>query len=124
MNTLIQRNQLNTLCLTVKELSDPSLGENYLFRFTNDQSAQEILTQIPLTYSNSRYDLFTFMEGTDVVFPLVGDYTYEVFQVPNDTTLDPDDGIRVEVGKIEFNETTTTPASPDLNNEIAVYEPS
>lgn len=64
------------------------------------------------------------MEGTDVVFPLVGDYTYEVFQVPNDTTLDPDDGIRVEVGKIEFNETTTTPASPNLNNEIAVYEPS
>lgn len=124
MNTLIQRNQLNTLCLTVKELSDPNLGENYLFRFTNDQSAQEILTQIPLTYSNSRYDLFTFMEGTDVTFPLVGDYTYEVFQVPNDTTLDPDDGIRVEVGKIEFNETTTTPVSPDLNNEIAVYEPS
>jgi hypothetical protein len=124
MNTLIQRNQLNTLCLTVKELSDPSLGENYLFRFTNDQSNQQILTQIPLAYSNSRYDLFTFMEGTDVDFPLVGDYTYEVFQVPDEDTLDPEDGIPVEIGKIEFNETITTPDAPVLNNETAVYEPS
>lgn len=124
MNTLISKNQLNTLCLTVKELSDLSLGENYLFRFTNDQSQQTILKQIPLTYTNSRYDLFTFLEGTDISFPLAGDYTYEVFQVPNNTTLNPDEGIRVEIGKIEFNETTTTPASPDLNNEIAVYEPS
>lgn len=64
------------------------------------------------------------MEGTDVDFPLIGDYTYEVFQVPDEDTLDPADGILVEIGKIEFNETITRPDSPVLNNETAVYEPS
>lgn len=123
MNTIINKGELNTMILTLRELIDPSLPELYLFRFTHDATNQKVLKQIPVTSSNDRYDLFQILEGTDISLPVAGDYRYEVFQVPNDTTLDPDDGIKVEEGKVEFNEIPVTIPSLTINYQAKVYEP-
>lgn len=124
MNLLIKRGLPNLLALTLQELCSPDLSNNFLFRFTNDQGKQQILAKIPVTYSNSRYDLFTMVEGTDVTFPHTGDYMYEVFQMPDDVSEDPADGIRVEVGKVEFEDDPTALPAPTINNEIVTYDPN
>lgn len=124
MNTLITKGQLNLMVLTLKELASPDLPELYLFRFTHDATNQQILTQIPVTSSNHRYDLFQILEGTTVTFPLDGDYRYEVFQVPDEETTDPDEGIKVEEGKLEFNETIDELPSLTINYTGKVYVPS
>lgn len=83
-----------------------------------------ILVQIPIVYTNDRYDLFTFNEGVDITFPTLGDYKYEVFQVPNDETLNVNDGIRVEVGKLEVTDTSTLYTAYDAELTTIAYEPS
>lgn len=123
MNLIINKNQLNTVVLTLRELTTESMPELYLFRFTHDATNQRVIKQIPVTSSNDRYDLFQILEGTDVSFPVAGDYRYEVFQVPNDTTLDPEDGIKVEEGKLEFNEIQVEIPSMTINYQAKVYEP-
>lgn len=123
MNTIINKGQMNTVVLTLRELADPDLPELYLFRFTHEATNQSVLSQIPVASSNDRYDLFMILEGTDVTLPIAGDYRYEVFQVPNDTTLNPDDGIKVEEGKVEFNEVAVSIPSLTINYQAKVYEP-
>lgn len=122
MNLLIKKGQPNLIALTLQEKSDPLVGNNFLFQFTNDQNNQKIRTQIPLTSSNDRYDLFTLIEGTTVTFPIKGDYKYEVFQMPNSGSIDPSEGVLVEVGKLEFEDDATELPAPTNDTVIAVYE--
>lgn len=124
MNLLIKRGQPNLLALTLQELCDPTLGNNFLFRFTNDQGKQQLLAKLPVIFSNSRYDLFMLAEGTDVTFPHSGDYMYEAFQMPDEVSEDPAAGVRVEVGKVEFEEDPTALPAPAINNEIVTYDPN
>lgn len=84
----------------------------------------EILKQIPLVTTNSRYDLFEFTEGVEITFPTLGDYMYQVYQVPNDETLNPADGVLVEVGKLEVEDSSTLYTAFDATLTTIAYEPS
>lgn len=50
---------------------------------------------------------------------------YEVFQMEDDDSMDPDDGVLVEIGKVEVeNDASELPAPNINNNEFFVYEPA
>lgn len=64
-----------------------------------------------------------FEEGVDITLPFSGDYRYEVYQVPEEDSQ-PEDGVKVEEGKAEFNETRVSIPSYQTNFTAKVYEPS
>lgn len=121
MNTLITKSSLNTLVLTVSELSRDDLPKKYLFRFTNDQTQEQTVKYLPLVTTNDRYDLFHLLEGTDVTFD-VETHKYEVFQVADENETDPANGILVETGKIEVVEQTVEYIANEVTTQTIVYE--
>lgn len=115
---------MNRAVVTVKELSRDDLPALYLWRFTHDATGETATAQIPLASTNDRYDLFVIEEGQDITLPYPGDYRYEIYQMPNAESLDPAYGVKVEEGKMEFNETPVEVPAHNTNFTAKVYEPS
>ena len=121
MTTLIYKATLNQLALTLSELESVSLDVNWLFRFVKDQGKQEYFCYLEdLNVSTARYNLFHLLEGTDVTFEYLGDYLYEVYQMPDGGSTDYSLGNRCEIGKIKvLDEVVVTPSfTPNLINKI------
>jgi hypothetical protein len=122
MTILITKNSLNIIALTLSELEDETLDINWLFRFTKEQGKQEILCYLDdLNVSTARYNLFHLLEGTDATFTKLGDYTYQVYQMPDGGSLDYTLGIQCEIGKVRVKDSVTiTPNSfePTLTSNI------
>ena len=122
MTISITKNSLNIIALTLSELEDESLDINWLFRFTKDQGKQEIFCYlIDLNASTARYNLFHLLEGTDATFTKLGDYTYQVYQMPDGGSLDYSLGIQCEIGKVRVKDSiTVVPNSfePTLTSNI------
>lgn len=123
MNLLIKKNGTNLLVLTLKELGDPAAGSNYLVRFTNEQNQEVTIWKTAATFSNNRYDLLVLNEPADVDFKISGDYMYEVFQMSDPEDEDPNNGVFVEIGKIEFNEKPLETIAPSFEKTVEIYEP-
>ncbi len=107
---LLRQDQSNKITVTLNELKNASLPNNWLFVFDNAQS-DTYQYKIQLTdesLSEDRYNLFTLIEGTDLNFTFLGDYAYYVFQMPNDVSTDPLDGQLVETGIMRLIESTQT----------------
>lgn len=122
MTILITKSSLNIIALTLSELEDETLAINWLFRFVKDEGKQEILCYLTdLNADTSRYNLFHLLEGTDATFTKKGDYSYQVYQMPNGGSLDYTLGTQVEIGKIRvIDNITVVPNSfaPTLTSNI------
>jgi len=123
---LIQKNQLNKVCLTLSELENPSLPINWLFRFVLDQddSYEYLLFLDDISTAPSRYNLFELTEGVDVTFKFEGDYLYECYQMPNNTSTDFTLGLLVETGKMRLLEVTEIIPTFTPNTETPIYDSS
>jgi hypothetical protein len=107
---LLRQDQSNKITVTLNELKNENLPNNWLFVFDNAQS-DTYQYKIQLTdesLSTERYNLFTLIEGTDLNFTFLGDYSYYVFQMPNEVSVDPEDGELVETGIMRLIESTQT----------------
>lgn len=108
MTLQIYKATLNQLALTLTELIDVDMDVNWLFRFTKDEGKQEILVYLEdLNASTARYNLFHLLEGTDATFTKLGDYTYEVYQMPDGGSTDYSIGNRCEIGKVKVFDNIT-----------------
>jgi hypothetical protein len=109
--------------LTLSELADPSVENNWLFVFTQEQNHEIIgvtfLTDISL--HTDRYNEFVLDEPTDVEFPFLGAYQYEVYQMPNTESTDYSNALRVEIGKVLVVDTEST-ISYDAQITNDIYE--
>lgn len=126
MTLKIIKNQANTLILTLSELANPSIPSNWLFVFTRDQNntIYGALQLADISSFTDRYNEFTLTEGVndDIEFPNVGDYQYECYQMPNDTSVNPLDGTIVEVGKVRVFDTEEEIIAYDAQITNKVYE--
>ena len=96
---LIEKNQNNSICLTLKEKMNENYPEIWLFRFVNEQSKKEYYCNLTdLSTSKKRFNLFNLYEGTSITLPL-GDYTYYVYQMEIEDEENYNLGILCEQGK-------------------------
>ena len=123
---LIQKSQLNQVCLTLSELENPSLPINWLFRFVLDQddSYEYLLFLDDISTAPSRYNLFELTEGVDVTFKFEGDYLYECYQMPNISTTNYLLGTLVESGKMRLLEVAEIIPTFTPNTETPIYDSS
>jgi len=78
---LIEKNQNNSICLTLNEKMNDNYPEIWLFRFVNEQSKKEYFCNLnDLSTTKKRFNLFNLYEGTSITLPL-GDYQYYVYQM-------------------------------------------
>lgn len=124
---LLNKDQSNQIALTLSELANPSLPNNWLFRFILEQDkSYEYLSFLTDENTNTeRYNLFTLVEPTDIDFKFKGDYTYFVYQMPDTSDTVYKRGTLVESGKMRlldvaivtptFTPTTTTPIYDSSN---------
>ena len=78
---LIEKNQNNSICLTLTEKANDNYPEIWLFRFVNEQSKKEYYCNLTdLSTAKKRFNLFNLYEGTSVTLPL-GEYQYFVYQM-------------------------------------------
>ena len=113
----IQKGVLNQLAVTLTEKKAENLPDIWLFRFINEQSNKDYFCNLSDLSVSDRYNLFHFYEGTDLTLP-VGEYKYEIYQMPVLDSDIYDDGVLCESGKMrvltpetlinEFVQTTTT----------------
>jgi len=92
------------MTLTVSELTTITSVE-YLFEFINEQSDDTNDNQYCILANTSsftgRYDTFSITDGSDVDFPIDGDYVYNVYeQAAGDGGLDPTGLNKVEHGRV------------------------
>ncbi len=96
---LIEKNQNNSICLTLKEKMNDNYPEIWLFRFVNEQSKKEYFCNLTdLSTTKKRFNLFNLYEGTSITLPL-GDYTYYVYQMEVEDEENYNLGILCEQGK-------------------------
>ena len=78
---LIEKNQNNSICLTLTEKANDNYPEIWLFRFVNEQSKKEYYCNLTdLSTTKKRFNLFNLYEGTSITLPL-GEYQYFVYQM-------------------------------------------
>jgi hypothetical protein len=96
---LIEKNQNNSICLTLKEKMNDNYPEIWLFRFVNEQSKKEYFCNLTdLSTTKKRFNLFNLYEGTSITLPL-GDYQYYVYQMEIIDEENYNLGILCEQGK-------------------------
>jgi hypothetical protein len=101
MTLHVVKGQENRLVLTLSELADVDLPNNWLFVFTKDQGGEQYkLFLTDVSPFEEVYNQFALTEGSDVTFADNGDYKYEVYQMPDTDDLNQTRGQLVEVGKL------------------------
>ena len=101
MTLKIHAQQLNKLAVTLSELKNENLPNNWLFNFVHDQSEKQYfiyLNDQATIEEQERFNLFFLDEGTDLTFDYEGDYHYFVYQMPDGGSFDTDEGQLVEQG--------------------------
>ena len=125
MTLKILKNESNTLVLTLSELANENLPNNWLFVFTREQN-HEVIDSIYLTDTSAypeRFNEFVLIDPTDIDFPSSGDYQYDVYQMPNGGSTDVSLGEHVEIGKVRvFDESEVEPNPYDAQIVNKVYE--
>ena len=121
---LLRKNQTSTFAVTLKELANPNVAYNWLFRFRKEQSKESYEYLIFLTDDSpntERYNQFDLVEGTDLTMP-IGDYEYRVYQMPDTNDTDYTRGTQVEIGKMRLIETPNVIPTFITNNENPIYD--
>lgn len=104
---LIEKNQNNSICLTLNEKANDNYPEIWLFRFVNEQSKKEYYCNLTdLSTTKKRFNLFNLYEGTSITLPL-GDYQYFVYQMEVTGEVNYNLGILCEQGKARVKTDST-----------------
>ena len=105
---LVEKNQNNSICLTLKEKANDNYPEIWLFRFVNEQSKKEYYCNLTdLSTTKKRFNLFNLYEGTSITLPL-GEYQYFVYQMEVTGEENYNLGFLCEQGKARVK-TNSTP---------------
>lgn len=122
---LLRKDQLNRVALTLTELANPANPSFWLFVFKleqaqGDEEYSKRVQLVDLSLITDRYNYFEIIEGVDITFDMVGFYEYYIYQMPNDTSTDENDGLLVEIGKANIlgNEETNYTHSVATNTYI------
>lgn len=123
---LLNKNQTNTIALTLSELASANVASNWLFRFVLEQDkSYEYLKFLTDENTNfERFNLFTLVESTDITFKFKGDYTYYVYQMPDTNDTDYTRGILVESGKMRLIDTPVTTPTFTPTTDTPIYDSS
>lgn len=123
---LLNKNQSNTLALTLSELANPNVASNWLFRFVLEQDkSYEYLKFLTDENANfERYNLFTLVEPTDIDFKFKGDYTYYVYQMPDTNDTDYTRGTLVESSKMRLIDTPVSIPTFTPTTDTPIYDSS
>lgn len=123
---LLNKNQSNTIALTLSELASVNVASNWLFRFVLEQDkSYEYLKFLTDENTNfERFNLFTLVESTDITFKFKGDYTYYVYQMPDTNDTDYTRGILVESGKMRLIDTPITTPTFTPTTDTPIYDSS
>ena len=119
----IQRNQQNTLIVTVTELQTLT-APFWLFEFTHEQSFETVTCILDnISLGIARYDEFVLTDGVDLVFPYAGYYTYRIWEQDSDTNLDPIQAHNLcEEGRAHVIEESVAPNEYDTEIIHNIYE--
>lgn len=120
---LIEKNQNNSICLTLKEKANDNYPEKWLFRFVNEQSKKEYYCNLTdLSTTKKRFNLFNLYEGTSITLPL-GDYQYFVYQMEVEDEENYNLGILCEQGKARVKtDSVSIPTFTQTTTIKQVYE--
>ena len=120
---LIEKNQNNSICLTLKEKANDNYPEIWLFRFVNEQSKKEYYCNLTdLSTTKKRFNLFNLYEGTSITLPL-GDYQYFVYQMEVEDEENYNLGILCEQGKARVKtDSTAIPTFTQTTTIKNIYE--
>jgi len=120
---LIEKNQNNSICLTLKEKANDNYPEIWLFRFVNEQSKKEYYCNLTdLSTTKKRFNLFNLYEGTSITLPL-GDYQYFVYQMEITGEENYNLGFLCEQGKARVKTNSTAiPTFTQTTTIKQVYE--
>ena len=120
---LIEKNQNNSICLTLTEKANDNYPDIWLFRFVNEQSKKEYYCNLTdLSTTKKRFNLFNLYEGTSVTLPL-GDYTYYVYQMEIVEEENYNLGILCEQGKARVKtDSTPIPTFTQTTTIKQIYE--
>ncbi len=120
---LVEKNQNNSICLTLNEKMNDNYPETWLFRFVNEQSKKEYYCNLTdLSTSKKRFNLFNLYEGTSITLPL-GDYTYFVYQMEIEDEENYTLGFLCEQGKARVKtDSTPTPTFTQTTTIKNIYE--
>lgn len=122
---LVQKSVLNKLVVTLNELSSATEDLNWLFVFTLEQDDYYTYKIYPTEVNNSeRFNSFTFTEGVDVTFKFLGDYKYQVYQMPDGGSTNETLGILVETGKMRVIDTPEEVPTFTVTNTTQIYDPN
>ena len=120
---LIEKNQNNSICLTLTEKANDNYPDIWLFRFVNEQSKKEYYCNLTdLSTTKKRFNLFNLYEGTSITLPL-GDYTYYVYQMEIVEEENYNLGILCEQGKARVKtDSTPIPTFTQTTTIKQIYE--
>ena len=120
---LIEKNQNNSICLTLTEKANDNYPDIWLFRFVNEQSKKEYYCNLTdLSTTKKRFNLFNLYEGTSVTLPL-GDYQYFVYQMEITGEENYNLGILCEQGKARVKtDSTPIPTFTQTTTIKNIYE--
>lgn len=120
---LVEKNQNNSICLTLNEKMNDNYPETWLFRFVNEQSKKEYYCNLTdLSTSKKRFNLFNLYEGTSITLPL-GDYNYYVYQMEVEDENNYELGFLCEQGKARVKtDSTPIPTFTQTTTIKNIYE--
>lgn len=120
---LIEKNQNNSICLTLTEKANDNYPETWLFRFVNEQSKKEYYCNLTdLSTTKKRFNLFNLYEGTSITLPL-GEYQYFVYQMEVEDEENYNLGFLCEQGKARVKtDSTTIPTFTQTTTIKNIYE--
>lgn len=111
---VIEKGAVNTICLTLRELSDLNYPMEWVIVFTLMQSDEYTYTlDKPDIGTNSDYQEFELDEGTDITFKFLGDYSYKAYQKENN--------LLVEEGMMRVIEAQSN-VSFQVDNTVKIYD--
>ena len=120
---LVEKNQNNSICLTLTEKANDNYPDIWLFRFVNEQSKKEYYCNLTdLSTTKKRFNLFNLYEGTSITLPL-GDYQYFVYQMEIVEEENYNLGILCEQGKARVKtDSTAIPTFTQTTTIKNIYE--
>lgn len=122
MTLKITKGQVSRLTVTLSELADASLPNIWLFVFKKDQGEQTYKVFLEdISEAEESYNQFLINEPLDVDF-MTGDYSYKVYQMPDEDDTDESRGVLVEIGKARIVKNDSATASFRIKKERKSYE--
>jgi len=119
---ILTRGVLNTWVVTLTE--KVSIANPYYLLVLKGKANQPLIKKVMTDVSTypSKYNKFTFTEGTDLTVPTAGDFTYTFYQVATNTTVVPSDANILETGICRVSSIGVTIISHTTPRNTVIHE--